>query len=321
MSDAAVCCRCRQACGEQVRETHVGRRVRTIVGDRDVESNCIAFGRSTGTAGQSLHGDQVGLFININGLNKVITDGAWVWLVASCCGDDVGDHHARRAGVNSGGNRDDGSFAAIECADGPETGHRIIRTTYAGVAHVRQASWQRIGQRDVGRLSGTVVGDFDLESHRVANRWRTVAACECLDCDEVCRVVDNDGFVEVIAKCGWVGLVARGGAGDVGDRVSALAHIDRSADRNGGRVTRAKRANRPCSRGCVIDSLRYRAARESNATGQLIRQDDAGRLSRSVVGNVNLEGYGVAFGGRAIAAGECFHGHQICVGLDVNGFG
>ena len=195
MCDGAIAGCCRKTWWQQVRQRDVGCCVRASVGDGDVKGDNLALRRSARATGKRLNGDQVSLFFNINGFFQIIADRAWVRLIAGCCGDHVGDHHASLISVNSRRNRDNFCITGVDCTNRPQTGGWIISTCSAGVADVSQSRWQLISQRNIGRLSGAVVGNFDLEDDSIANLWSAVSAGQCLNGDKIRVVVHNDGFL------------------------------------------------------------------------------------------------------------------------------
>ena len=123
--------------------------------------------------------------------------------------------------------------AVVERPDVPYAGCGVVGSLRGGsiVGGCGQTTWQRIGKRHVGCLSGPIVGNFDLEGNGVTFVGRCISTGERLDGDERCIIVDDDGFGEIVAHGIGVILVSQRCGGVVGDGVSTLTNIDRALKR------------------------------------------------------------------------------------------
>ena len=167
--------------------------------------------------------------VDIDRFDKVISNSCWIWLVSRCGCGDIGDPHASLASINSSFKDQRCSVADVERSDRPKPCRRIIRSTQATGAIVGcwcQASRKEVCQRYVGGLSGTVVGDLNLEGDGVAFIWSCITTGKRLHGDQVGRVVDDNGLFKVVTDSGRVHLIASGRCRDVGDRVATLTCVN-----------------------------------------------------------------------------------------------
>ena len=104
-------------------------------------------------------------------------------------------------------------------------------------------------------MSGTIVGNFDQESHRVAFVGSAVATGKRLDCYQVRDVFATDGFREIIAGGCWIGLITFGRSCRVGDRVATLADINRTFKRQRRGFANVQRADIEDARTRIVTSL------------------------------------------------------------------
>ena len=150
-------------------------------------------------------------------------------MVASCGGSDVGDCVTRLASVNGSRQCYCRGRSHVERSNIPNS--IGVGSLGCRVASQSESSWKRIGQRNVGRLSRAIVGDFNLEDDGVAFGWSAISAGQCFDGDQVSRVVNDNRFVQVIADGGRIDLIARCCSCDIGDGVAALASVDCTFER------------------------------------------------------------------------------------------
>ena len=114
---------------------------------------------------------------------------------------------------------------------------------------------QRVGKRNVGCLSGAVIEDLDIKADRVTFGRCAVTAGECFHCDQISVVFDGDGFCQVITSGTWIGLVTCSSGRDVGQRIAALAKINRSRQSQGCRGPGVDRSNREQTGSRVVGTL------------------------------------------------------------------
>ena len=110
-------------------------------------------------------------------------------MVARCRGGDVGDCVATLAGVNGTRQGDCCSHSHVERSNIPNSSG--VGALGCRVASQRESGWNRICKRNVGRLSGAIVGDFNLEDDRVAYFWSAISAGQCFHSDQISGVVDS----------------------------------------------------------------------------------------------------------------------------------
>ena len=99
---------------------------RTVVGDCDVESDCVAYRWSRIATGQRFNGDQIGCIIDSYRLYQVVTDSRWIVLIAHRCGCDVGDRVAALAYINRAFKCQRYGFTDIQCPNNPQPSGRIV---------------------------------------------------------------------------------------------------------------------------------------------------------------------------------------------------
>ena len=196
MRNSAIGARGCQTRRQKVCQRNVGGLSRTIVGDFDLESHRVAFGRCTVAAGQRFNRDQIRVIIDNNGLTKVVTGGAWIRLIRHRRSCDISDRVAALAYINGTSQCQRRGFACAQCSDIKQTRPRVVSSlgdSPVGAVGC-QTRWQEIGQRNVRRLSAAIVGDNDLEDHRVAFGRCTIATGKCFNGHQIRVVIDNDLF-------------------------------------------------------------------------------------------------------------------------------
>ena len=123
-------------------------------------------------------------------------------MIARCGSGDVGDRVASLAHI-------DGTFESQcrgltngECSNVEQAGCRIVRSLCRATIECRgsQACWKQVGEADVSRLTGTVVGNCDVKGNGIPFLGSRISAGECFHSDQISRIVDGNGFNEVITR-------------------------------------------------------------------------------------------------------------------------
>ena len=173
---------------------------RAIVGDCNLKDNGVADFRRAVAAGQCLHGHQIGSAVYSDGFFQIIANSTRVRLIASCRSRYVLNRVAAFANVNGSLQKNRGARAISERSNGPQSCRCVVDSLRNIAAGESDSCRKRIGKRNVGSLSRTVVGNFDFENNRVAFVRRAVAAGKRLDRDEIRVTVDRDRFFKIIAN-------------------------------------------------------------------------------------------------------------------------
>ena len=151
---------------------------RTVVGDLDIKTNRVAFGRGAIAAGQCFDRHQIRFVVDFNCLHQVITCSARVGLITSRRSCRVGDYVSTFTNIHSSYQGNCGSGSRIQSANRPETCRRAVRALAERATGERDARGQLIAQRNIRGLSGALVGDSDLEGDSVPFGWCRVATSE-----------------------------------------------------------------------------------------------------------------------------------------------
>ncbi len=115
-------------------------------------------------------------------------------------------------------------------------------------------------------MSRTVIGDFDLEANRVAFGRCAVATGQGLDGYQISIGFHVDSFYEVVAGSTWVRLITHCRSCRVGDRVAALANINRTGESQGCGASSVQRSDRKQTSSRVVRSLRNGAGNKGDAS-------------------------------------------------------
>ena len=238
--------------------------------------------------------------------------------------DHIGDCVTALANINRTFERQRRSFANIQRPDRKDTCTRIVaalRESPVGCSR-RKTCRQEVDQRNIGRLSGAIVGDFDQEGNDIAFGRCAVGTGECFDGDQVSFIIDDDFFFKIITGSTRIRLIARSRSRDIGDRVATLPYINGTFQGQRRGFASAQCADRKDPGTRIVAALRNVTVGTSRGQTrrQQIRQRNVSRLSGTIVGDFDLKSNDVAFGWRAVAAGQSFDGHQISVWIDINGF-
>ena len=149
------------------------------------------------TGCECLDGNQRRVVIDDNLFLVVVADGVGIILVAGSSGRRVGNRVATLADVDGAFQGDRRVCSIVERADGPDSGGSVVATLRdVSIVNGRgEPGRQLIGERDVGRLRGTVVGDLNLEGDGVTFVGSRIAGCERLDGNQRSVVIDSNLFV------------------------------------------------------------------------------------------------------------------------------
>ena len=119
--------------------------------------------------------------------------------MVSCCRRRyVGDRIAAFAKINSTRKRQRRRSSLIKRPDVEQAGDRIVSSLRCCISGVSESCRQEIRQRDIGGLGQSVVDDFDLEGDGVSFVRCAVSAGQCLHCDQIGDVVDDNFFFKII---------------------------------------------------------------------------------------------------------------------------
>ena len=204
---------------------------RAIVSDYDLEGNGVTFVGSRVAAGKCFHGDQVSRIVFDNHrFVQIIAGGCRIHLIACRGSGDVGDRVTTVAEVNGAFECQCRAGAGIECSDREQSRCRVVGSLCCTTVERggSQTCWQQVSQAHVSCLRGSVIGNCDVEGDGVAHCGVRVAAGKCFYSDKIGSVVNDNGFIQIIAEGRWVTLIACRCGGDVGDCVTALAGINGS---------------------------------------------------------------------------------------------
>ena len=217
---------------------------------------------------------------------------------------DIGNRVASLAHINGSSQRQRCRIPRSQCADGKQAGARVVASLSNGTGNKRQPGRKRIGQRNVGGLSRSVVGDFDFKDNGVAFRWGIVTAAQCLDCHQIGLGVDINRLFKLITYRAWIRLIADRCSRDIGDAIASLAHINGSFKQQRCRVSHRECANGEQAGGRVVRSLSEGTGNKRDACRQRVGQRNIGGLGGALIGDFDFEDHRVAFSRSAVAAGQ-----------------